>query len=75
MSMTTHVGMLILASKNRNGAYLTSSRTIRTSAEFRKASRRARWFEIGHQFRRSRERALIDVWFEKGQVCHPEWMG
>ena len=72
--MASHVGMFILASKNRNGAYLTSSRTIRTSAESRKAFRRAHWFEIEHQFRRSRERTLIDTWFEKGQVCHLGWM-
>jgi hypothetical protein len=66
--MTIHVGMFILASKTRNGAYLTSSRTNRTSAEFRRASRRARWFEIEHRFRRSRERTLIGERFEKGQV-------
>lgn len=67
--MTIHVGMFILASKTRSGAYLNFSRTNRTSGEFRKASRRVRWFEIGRQFRRPQERTLIG-----GQVRRRPWM-
>lgn len=67
--MTIHVGMFILASKTRSGAYLNFSRTKRTSAEFRRASRRARWFGIERQFRRPRERTLTGA-----QVRRRAWM-